>query len=298
MTGQPQISARKSAAHGRRDRPHRGARPRRGGRRRPEGARRSRACWPPGVRYELGGLYQQQQIAFAAWRGCSRPRWSRSSWCCCSSIERFWLAIIILGCSLLSTTAVFTGAVADRRRAEHHRADGHDDDHRHRHRDGDLLRVRVRPSWRARCRPAKALLAGQRNRLAADHHDDARRDPDAAAPGPRDRRRARGSSSRSRSRSSRDCCCNIRWSCWSCRSWSGGRRRSGVGRQPPRMRHPERHATGRDASARDETSQRPLRHTSCRTGWPARRWSTRVHARCRRAARPPVPVHRNFRNTK
>ena len=97
-----------------------------------------------GVRYELGGLYQQQQIAFAG-------------------LARVFAAALVAEFILLLflyEQAVAAGhhhrlfaavhdrclhrALDHRGRSEHHRADGHDDDHRHRHRDGDLLRLGIR----------------------------------------------------------------------------------------------------------------------------------------------------------
>ena len=63
----------------------------------------------PGVRYELGGLYQQQQIAFAGLARVFAAALVAEFALLLFLYERFWLPIIIIGCSLLSTTAVFTG---------------------------------------------------------------------------------------------------------------------------------------------------------------------------------------------
>ncbi len=62
----------------------------------------------PGVRYELGGLYQQQQIAFAGLAQVFAAALVAEFLLLLFLYERLWLPIIIIGCSLLSTTAVFT----------------------------------------------------------------------------------------------------------------------------------------------------------------------------------------------
>jgi len=62
----------------------------------------------PGVRYELGGLYQQQQIAFAGLARVFAAALVAEFILLLFLYERFWLPIIIIACSLLSTTAVFT----------------------------------------------------------------------------------------------------------------------------------------------------------------------------------------------
>src|ERR1700674_398685 len=63
---------------------------------------------PPGVRYELGGLYQQQQIAFAGLAKVFAAALIAELILLVFLYERFWLPVIIIGTSLLSTTAVFT----------------------------------------------------------------------------------------------------------------------------------------------------------------------------------------------
>lgn len=63
----------------------------------------------PGVRYELGGLYQQQQIAFAGLARVFAAALVAEFALLLFLYERFWPPIIIILCSLLSTTAVFTG---------------------------------------------------------------------------------------------------------------------------------------------------------------------------------------------
>ena len=63
----------------------------------------------PGVRYELGGLYQQQQIAFAGLMRVFAMALVAEFVLLLVLYERFWLPTIIIACSLLSTTAVFTG---------------------------------------------------------------------------------------------------------------------------------------------------------------------------------------------
>ena len=62
-----------------------------------------------GVGYTLGGLYQQQQIAFYGLAQVFVAALIAELVLLLFLYERFWLPIIILGCSLLSTTAVFTG---------------------------------------------------------------------------------------------------------------------------------------------------------------------------------------------
>jgi multidrug efflux pump subunit AcrB len=62
----------------------------------------------PGVRYELGGLYQQQQIAFAGLARVFAAALIAEFVLLLFLYERLWLPIIIIACSLLSTTAVFT----------------------------------------------------------------------------------------------------------------------------------------------------------------------------------------------
>jgi len=62
----------------------------------------------PGVRYELGGLYQQQQIAFAGLTKVFAAALIAEFILLLILYRRFWLPLIIIGCSLLSTTAVFT----------------------------------------------------------------------------------------------------------------------------------------------------------------------------------------------
>jgi multidrug efflux pump subunit AcrB len=61
-----------------------------------------------GVRYELGGLYQQQQIAFAGLTRVFAAALVAEFVLLLFLYERLWLPVIIIACSLLSTTAVFT----------------------------------------------------------------------------------------------------------------------------------------------------------------------------------------------
>jgi CzcA family heavy metal efflux pump len=63
----------------------------------------------PGMRYELGGLYQQQQIAFAGLARVFAAALVAEFVLLLFLYERFSLPLIIIGCSLLSTTSVFTG---------------------------------------------------------------------------------------------------------------------------------------------------------------------------------------------
>lgn len=62
----------------------------------------------PGVRYELGGLYQQQQIAFSGLIKVFAAALIAELVLLLVLYRRFWLPVIIIGCSLLSTTSVFT----------------------------------------------------------------------------------------------------------------------------------------------------------------------------------------------
>jgi CzcA family heavy metal efflux pump len=62
----------------------------------------------PGLRYELGGLYQQQQIAFSGLARVFVAALIAEFILLLFLYERVWLPIIIIACSLLSTTAVFT----------------------------------------------------------------------------------------------------------------------------------------------------------------------------------------------
>jgi multidrug efflux pump subunit AcrB len=62
----------------------------------------------PGVRYELGGLYQQQQIAFSGLIKVFAAALVAELVLLLVLYRRFWLPVIIIGCSLLSTTSVFT----------------------------------------------------------------------------------------------------------------------------------------------------------------------------------------------
>ena len=60
-----------------------------------------------GVRYELGGLYQQQQIAFVGLSKVFAAALVAEFILLMFLYQRLWLATIVLGCSLFSTTAVF-----------------------------------------------------------------------------------------------------------------------------------------------------------------------------------------------
>lgn len=62
----------------------------------------------PGVRYEMGGLYAQQQIAFAGLIRVFGAALIAEFILLLFLYRRFLLPIIIITCSLLSTTAVFT----------------------------------------------------------------------------------------------------------------------------------------------------------------------------------------------
>lgn len=62
----------------------------------------------PGVRYELGGLYQQQQIAFAGLVRVFGAALVAEFLLLLVLYRRLMLPVIVIGCSLLSTSAVFT----------------------------------------------------------------------------------------------------------------------------------------------------------------------------------------------
>lgn len=62
----------------------------------------------PGIRYELGGLYQQQQIAFAGLAKVFIAALIAEFVLLLILYRQFWRPTIIIVCSLLSTTAVFT----------------------------------------------------------------------------------------------------------------------------------------------------------------------------------------------
>ncbi len=62
----------------------------------------------PGIRYELGGLYQQQQIAFSGLIKVFAAALIAEFVLLLILYRGFWWPIIIIVCSLLSTTAVFT----------------------------------------------------------------------------------------------------------------------------------------------------------------------------------------------
>jgi multidrug efflux pump subunit AcrB len=64
---------------------------------------------PPGAHYTLGGLYEQQQIAFSGLIRVFLATLVAEFILLLVLYERFWLPVIIIVSSLLSTTAVFTG---------------------------------------------------------------------------------------------------------------------------------------------------------------------------------------------
>ncbi len=63
----------------------------------------------PGLRYDLGGLYRQQQIAFAGLAKVFAAALLAEFVLLLFLYERFWLPAIIIACSLFSTVGVFTG---------------------------------------------------------------------------------------------------------------------------------------------------------------------------------------------
>jgi len=62
-----------------------------------------------GVRYEMGGLYQQQQVAFIGLAKVFVAALVAEFILLLFLYERLWLAIIVIGCSLFSSIAVFIG---------------------------------------------------------------------------------------------------------------------------------------------------------------------------------------------
>jgi multidrug efflux pump subunit AcrB len=62
---------------------------------------------PPGIHYEFGGLYKQQQIAFSGLARVFAAALIAEVILLAFLYERFWLPLIIIATSLLSTTAVF-----------------------------------------------------------------------------------------------------------------------------------------------------------------------------------------------
>jgi len=64
---------------------------------------------PSSVRYELGGLYAQQRIAFAGLTRVFAAALIVEFVLILFLYERFWLPVIVLAMSALSTTAVFAG---------------------------------------------------------------------------------------------------------------------------------------------------------------------------------------------
>jgi multidrug efflux pump subunit AcrB len=63
---------------------------------------------PPDVRFEMGGIYQQQQIAFAGLVKVFAAALAAEVILLMLLYEDMWLALIVVATSLLSTTAVFT----------------------------------------------------------------------------------------------------------------------------------------------------------------------------------------------
>ena len=149
---------------------------------------------PPGVRYELGGLYAQQQIAFAGLDRVFVAALMAEFVLLLFLYERFWIPVIVLGASALSTTAVFAGLWLT----------------------GIELNITaimgmtmiigigtemaiflvseyVRP--RARDAASAGAARGRAQPLPPDRHDDAGRHPDLDAAGAGHRRRARECSS-------------------------------------------------------------------------------------------------------
>lgn len=63
----------------------------------------------PGIRFVLGGLYHQQQIAFAGLTRVFVAAIAAEFVLLLFLYERFWIPVIVLAASALSTTAVFTG---------------------------------------------------------------------------------------------------------------------------------------------------------------------------------------------
>ena len=117
--------------------------------------------------YELGGLYQQQQIAFKGLLTVFGAAVALVFGLLLFLYERFRVALAVMAMPLARGGRGVHRPVAHRHRTEHLRDDGHDDDHRHRDRSGDLLRVGTAGAHCAtkRCRSSEALIAAGRNRL-------------------------------------------------------------------------------------------------------------------------------------
>jgi multidrug efflux pump subunit AcrB len=64
---------------------------------------------PPGVRYELGGLYQQQQVAFAGLRKVFAAALGAEFILLMFLYRRTRIALLVIGASLVSASAVFAG---------------------------------------------------------------------------------------------------------------------------------------------------------------------------------------------
>ena len=141
----------------------------------------------PGVRYELGGLYQQQQIAFSGLIKVFAMALVAELVLLLVLYRRFWPPVIIIGCSLLSTTAVFTAlwlAGVDLNITALMGMTmiiG----------IGTEMAIFYVSEFEELCHaipPIEATREASRNRLRPDHDDDAGGDPDSPAAGARDRR--------------------------------------------------------------------------------------------------------------
>ncbi len=73
-----------------------------------EAALKQPGMLPPGVTYDLGGLYQQQQIAFIGLAKVFAAALAAEFVLLLFLYEQLWLPVIILATALLSITAVFT----------------------------------------------------------------------------------------------------------------------------------------------------------------------------------------------
>ena len=103
---------------------------------------------PAGMTFEMGGLYAEQKAAFRGMAMVFAAAVAAVFVLLLVIYESFRIAATIVVMPIAAATAVAIGLWLDRRRAEHHGADGHDDDPRDHHRGGDLLLHRIRGAAR------------------------------------------------------------------------------------------------------------------------------------------------------
>ena len=123
---------------------------------------------PPGVRYTLGGLYEQQQIAFKGLLAVIVAAVALVFLLLLFLYESFRVALAIMLTTARCDRGGLHRPVADRHRTEHLVDDGHGDDRRQRDRGGDLLLLRIsRTFLREGRRSTIALIAAGRHPHAA-----------------------------------------------------------------------------------------------------------------------------------